>query len=404
MTLEDASMSDGGRTVEDAGGREDGGAAADASDDDAGTLEDGGAEDGGVDAGTLDTGVPPGPVGRTLHTATLLQDGRVLVTGGLRGDTAPLEPLASAAVYDPATESFTPTLPMSSVRYFHTATLLENGQVLVAGGSIGRFDDLATAELFDPATNSFTPTGSMGNTRASHAAHRIPGGEVLVYGGQDVSDALAEQELYDPVTGMFAFINPGLSINRNSPILVPLADERVLLTGGTNDATESYLFDPADDSFTPTGDLTTARQRAASIGLPDGRALVIGGGDQGSKLASAEVFDPTSGQFTVLTSTMSTASDDRRAVMIDNDTIMLLGGTDESFTPLGVELFKISTETFEPSTATGFSPRSGHTATVLNDGRVLVIGGAVPGGTTDTCLLYDPATDAFTPTGALPSN
>jgi Galactose oxidase, central domain len=116
---------------------------------------------------------------RAYHTATLLLNGQVLVTGGVGEDG--LTALASAELYDPATGVWTETGSMANARYYHTMTLLPNGQVLVAGG----FDDhgAASAELYDPATGLWTETGSLTTGRILHTATLLPNGKVLVAGG-----------------------------------------------------------------------------------------------------------------------------------------------------------------------------------------------------------------------------
>src|SRR5262249_11464679 len=110
---------------------------------------------------------------RWNHTATLLPNGQVLVAGG---------GLASGEIYRPATRGRTATGSMATARSYHTATLLPNGPVLVAGGSF-----LASAELYDPASGSWTATGSMATGRSYHTATLLPNGQVLVAGGQALS-------------------------------------------------------------------------------------------------------------------------------------------------------------------------------------------------------------------------
>jgi Galactose oxidase, central domain len=130
---------------------------------------------------------------RYRHTATLLENGQVLVAGGLG--------LASTELYDPATGVWTPTGSMNKARQYHTATLLTNGQVLVAGGGSG---GSSTAELYDPATGMWTRTGSMTPAREFHTATLLPNGKVLVAGGLDpLFHAVGTAGLYDPATGMW---------------------------------------------------------------------------------------------------------------------------------------------------------------------------------------------------------
>ncbi len=155
-----------------------------------------------------------GPLGagRQIHTATLLADGRVLVAGGF--DFAD-QPLSSAAVYDPATGTFSPTGSMATARGLATATLLADGRVLVAGGGAATWVQpglvLASAELYDPKTGTFSPTGSMATAREGHTATLLRDGRVLIAGGIDASTGdhtVASAELYDPKTGTFSPTGP----------------------------------------------------------------------------------------------------------------------------------------------------------------------------------------------------
>ena len=135
------------------------------------------------------------------HTATLLPNGQVLVAGGRNNDGY----LASAELYDPASGSWTYTTgPLNTARGYHTATLLPNGQVLVAGG---RNNDgyLASAELYDPASGMWTATGSLANARYFHTATLLPNGQMLVAAGSNSSSGwLSSAELYDPASGMWS--------------------------------------------------------------------------------------------------------------------------------------------------------------------------------------------------------
>src|SRR5882724_9558163 len=140
---------------------------------------------------------------RYPHTATLLPNGMVLVAGGF--DTS-LNALDSAELYDPASGTWTVTGSLNIGRTYHTATLLPNGMVLVAGGFDNTFIASASAELYDPASGTWTATGNLNNARAFHTATLLPNGIVLVAGGHDgptftPSDILSSAELYDPASG-----------------------------------------------------------------------------------------------------------------------------------------------------------------------------------------------------------
>jgi phosphatidylserine/phosphatidylglycerophosphate/cardiolipin synthase-like enzyme len=144
---------------------------------------------------------------RGSHTATLLLDGRVLVTGGTTtGDPS----FDSAELYDPATGKFTVTGSMGAGRTFQEATILADGRVLVTGGDAhgwnygGPF--LASAEIYDPKTGTFTPTGSMAEALTNHAATRLADGRVLITGGFNLLLDVATAELWDPAAGKFTVL------------------------------------------------------------------------------------------------------------------------------------------------------------------------------------------------------
>ena len=177
-----------------------------------------GSDDGGITYTTLagaelydptnDSWSPAGEMstGRRFHTATLLQSGKVLVTGGIYQPTPGYEPiycLATTELYDPTSNSWSSAGNMSTCRLGQTATLLPSGKVLVAGGC-GMEVCLATAELYDPASNMWSPAASMSAVRTAHTATLLPSGKVLVAGGDNLInqsyDVLSSAELYDPVT------------------------------------------------------------------------------------------------------------------------------------------------------------------------------------------------------------
>src|SRR5206468_2329111 len=133
---------------------------------------------------------------RTRHTATLLPNGKVLVAGGNHGHAAS----SSAELYDPATGTWTATGSLGTARKQHTATLLPSGKVLVAAGERGVGEDLNSAEVYDPAKGTWTGTGSRGTARDGHTSTLLPSGKVVV-GGEYHGPALSSAELYDPASG-----------------------------------------------------------------------------------------------------------------------------------------------------------------------------------------------------------
>jgi hypothetical protein len=150
---------------------------------------------------------------RERHTATLLPDGRVVVAGGysLSGGY-----LASAEAYDPSTGAWSPTGSLNAARSEHTATLLPNGYVLVVGGYNG--DYLASAELYDPVSGAWSTTGDLNTGRSEHTATLLPDGRLLVAGGWDGINTLASAEVYDRGLGFDPAWRPTLDLV-NSPLL-----------------------------------------------------------------------------------------------------------------------------------------------------------------------------------------
>jgi hypothetical protein len=226
-------------------------------------------------------------VRRSGHTATLLKDGRVLITGG---NYNLAEVHASAEFYDPAAHRFTPAGTMTTPRVMHSATLLADGKVLLAGGSARfRSDVLASAELFDPIANTFTPTAPMGFTRTKHAAVLLPGGQVLIAGGTDdaseLSGAQASAELYDPARRAFTPTGAMASARFKIPTCAVLVPGGQIIVGGGSRYVEVY--DTSSGRFgTASGRLDGAWLYPTVTPLPDGRVLITGGYNDGMQVTA----------------------------------------------------------------------------------------------------------------------
>lgn len=317
------------------------------------------------------TSVSTEPMGyaRTNHTATLLPNGRVLVAGGY-DDT---RTLATAESFDPGAGIWSGVGPMHESRFFHTATLLPDGRVLVVGGEYGG-GYRATAELFAPATGTWTPTGSMGVARSGHTATLLPNGKVLVAGGFNGA-YLATAELYDPATGQWTATG-AMSTARSVDTATLLADGTVVVAGGfggTGAIASAERYDPAAGLWAATGSMATARLTHTATLLPNGKVLVAGGFGGGTSLASAELYDPGTGLWAP-TAAMSTPRTADTATLLFDGRVLVAGGYDNNGN-------LATTERYDPATAqwamTGSmnSPRYFHTATLLPDGNVLIAGG-----------------------------
>ena len=295
--------------------------------------------------------VAPMNVVRASHTATLLADGRVLVVGGSTVATATRQGYvndASAEIYDPVANTWTPTPPMSAARSHHTATRLADGKVLVVGGENLLYLVEQTAEIYDPVTNTWsTPRAGPLAARSQHTATLLPSGRVLVAGGFDIVDGLltplSSAELYDPVlhtststdshgvtttvvtggqdftaTASMASTHYGHSATR-------LADGHVVAVGGNTTATEVY--DPVAATWTPVGATAATHTSHGAVLLADGRLLVAGGTQ--FALPTAELFDPATGQWTAAAA-MRVIRANPTATRLPDGSVMVCGGAPDS--------------------------------------------------------------------------
>jgi hypothetical protein len=300
-------------------------------------------------------------VPRYQHTASLLKDGRVLLAGGLDNNE---NSLASAELFDAGTGQFTSTGSMATTRYGQTATLLQDGRVLIAGGwdSYAPSHALASAETYDPRTQKFSETGSMQTARAGHSATLLPNGQVLVLGGASDASLASSAELYDPASGKFA---PTGSMGRvrSDQTAVLLKSGQVLVAGGVfwkasiqiNLAT-AEIYDPRSGGFTFTGSMIHPGGRPGVL-LQDGRVLVGG-----------EIYDPGARKFSdPAKSTGNTGPWPYSMVLLEDGRVLFVGANNM----LGM---------YDPDTAV-FTPAifddvgSWASATVLKGGRVLIAGG-----------------------------
>ncbi|CAN5748621.1 hypothetical protein BH20VER1_BH20VER1_15530 [soil metagenome] len=309
---------------------------------------------------------------RLWHTATLLRNGKVLVTGGgVAGE------IGTAEIYDPTTGTWSGTGSLVRPRAFHTATLLPNGKVLIAGGIANSGGTQTSAELYDPATGTWTLTGSMATGRDYHTATLLQNGKVLVAGGFE-----AQSELYDPATGTWSATG-SMSSRRADHRATLLQDGKVLVTGGRmiNSLTLAELYDPATGIWSLVSNMAAARAQHTSTLLPDGKVLVTGGFNfnTGRPVAGAESFNPTTGSWSSAGS-LSVARNLHTATLLPDRRVLVTGGLNTSGVPVASSQLFNPTSGSWSTTGNMNTARTTHTANLLPNGNVLVAGGDGSGG------------------------
>ena len=303
------------------------------------------------------------------------------MAGGQINDRLDGKVLAAAELYDPVGKRWTATTGMKHARWGHTATLLPDGRVLVAGSFVNSGNPIASAELYDPASGRWTATGGMTTGRGGHTATLVLDGRVLVVGGGGGDASLeggprsATAELYDPASGRWT-ATASMTVARTGFSATLLADGRVLVAGGDGGFAAAEVYDPASGRWTATGSMGEGRFGHTATRLTDGTVLVTGGcacSDPGAgALSSTELYDPSSGIWTA-TGSMATARIFHTATLLGGGTVLVVDDGLIDKKPASAETYDASSGrwTLTASPARG---RFGYTATLLTDGSVLLAG------------------------------
>ena len=376
-------------------------------------------------------------VPRSANTLSMLPDGRVLVAGGWTADG----PTARAEIYDPATGTSTATGSMTTARAYHAAVTLADGRIVVVGGSGSGSGDptVGTVEIFDPASDTFRVAGRLVSERSNVSAVGLDDGRVLVAGGTNQDGSPQTVEVFDPASGksevvgrLAAAPDPGASGSVTATLLL---DGSVLVAGGSGVKAEQFdptltaeVARPRPDPVEPVGFVALGGQGAlrtnsTATRLADGRVLIAGGTEAGTgpALASAEIFDPTTGS-TSGTGWMSVPRSGHVATLLGDGRVLVVGGlsgADDKASWPSAEIYDPKAGTFSPAgmmTVARTSARISHVARTIEgspsaislpDGRAIIVGWQPDniGLPQRAVQLYDPATGSLTavdlPSGVL---
>ena len=369
-------------------------------------------DSGSVPPGTADTFTMTGApaTGRTGFTSTLFADGLVLVAGGTDANNTVLQ---SAEIYSVSNGTFSSTGALNAARTGAVAVLLPNGKVLVAGGSSDGTAGgaLNTAELFDPSAGTFTPTShNMIVARFGATATLLNTGAVLIAGGQDATPAVQNTaELYDPTADTFTATGNlnAARTGHSATLLGTDMNAKVLIAGGSSGGTANGALNSAE-VFDPTGNsgagtftsvaganptLSDDRWQPEAAFLLSGKVLIAGGQNSGGALTSADLYDPVADSFTASNNSMSQARANGSAVALPNGMVLLAGGT----TSQAVDLYDADSDQFD-TTGSLQQSDSGLISTLLNNGDVLVVGLTTATTPASDSELYAPS---FNPLGTV---
>ncbi len=289
-------------------------------------------------------------------------------------------------------------------REYHTATQLQDGRLLVAGGEDSRGGMLRSIDIYDPAVNQYI-SRQMTTARKSHSATLLTDGTVLLLGGNSGTQALGSAEIFDPKTNTVTLLGNTLNYPREGHTATLLRDGRVLIAGGARGVQQpdgSFLYEvhyaaevynPSDQSFSYIADMNWQRIYHAATLLQNGQVLITGGWDGNNTLDSAELFDPYYESFNTTYNSMNYPHDGHTATLLASGDVLIVGGDDGYGYYNNAELYITGSDYFNDLSYCGPTMRSNrdlHSATLLPDGRVLLAGGWDGTGATASTEIYDP--------------
>lgn len=338
-------------------------------------------------------------VSRKWHTATLLQSGEVLIVGGEKNGAA----LASVELYNPETADWREVASLAVARFSHTATLLTSGKVLVVGGGGPAGSEV---ELYDPAVDSWTTGGSLQFARRGHTTTLLPSGSVLIAGGDRSGGFLSSAEIYDPISDAWTVTGDLLQARTgHTSILLPTG--RVLVGGGkfgTVILSSCELYDASAGTWEQAHSLTTPRADHVSVLVPVGKVFVAAGrAAESSYLSSAELFESAIGAWTEAVPLRFDRVGHTATMLFPFGQILFSGGTSGGQPLASAERYDPTTGEW-PETGSLNTSRTQHTSTLLPSGEVLVAGGRNADGTPiASAELLDPLTGDWEEIAPLPT-
>ena len=326
----------------------------------------------------------------------------------------------SSSVLGVSGGSWLPTGSLATPRYYHTATRLQDGSVLVVGG----YDPsanlvFASAERYNPATHMWTSAGSMTHTRLGHSATLLPNGKVIVVGGRQApaSNQTNTTEIYDPTTNNWS-AGPALLLGvREAHSAIMLNTGKLLVAAGLQSypdctyRTDAELYDPVGNSWSVTGSLHLARSSASTTLLSNGKVLLAGGPQNSCPtpnvgMTQAEVYDPAAGTWTV-TGNLSVPRYANAIALLPNSKVLLAGGISTPGIVASADLYDPATGTFTPTASMG-TPRQTSVGVgdngampVLRDGQMLFAGGHNGTSIVASAELFDPNSNSWITTGSM---